>query len=264
MTEQANLSARAWDLVSRVIPFLGGLMVWEAGGQAGVIPAFLLPAPTVILAKFVELVSDGTMVFHTVESLRRALFGYLAAVAVGVPAGLLLGWFGRIYQMFELPVELLRPIPAIALVPFGILVFGIGDLSKIFVIFYACFFVLFIATLYGAANVDEILLLSLRSMRATNRYIFRRVLIFAASPYIFAGLRQCIAIALILMIAGEMILGGSGLGFFIMDAERTFKISAMYSGIFFLGLLGYTLTKLFLGLERRTLNWYKRDQGYQG
>jgi ABC-type nitrate/sulfonate/bicarbonate transport system permease component len=179
--------------------------LWELLTIINLLPGRLLPPPSKILTTLVAVFLDGPLLYHTGQSLKRALAAYVLAALVAIPAGLVLGWFSRLYRMFEIPVEILRPIPAIALIPFGILVMGLGDFSKIFIITYASFFVLFIATLYGALNVDEVLLLSLRSLNATDSYIFRKVLIYAASPYIFAGLRQCIAVSLIVMVGVEMI-----------------------------------------------------------
>ncbi len=241
-----------------ILPIIALWALWESLTLVGILPGHLLPPPSKIVTALANVLVDGSLLYHTGQSLKRALAAYVLAALLAIPIGLVLGWFSRLYRMFEITVEILRPIPAIALIPFGILVLGLGDFSKIFIITYASFFVLFINTLYGALNVDEVLLLSLRSLKATDSYIFRKVLIHAASPYIFAGLRQCIAVSLIVMVAVEMIYGGNGLGFFILESEQTFRVPQMYAGILFIGILGYISTKIFLIIEGRFLRWYKR------
>ena len=110
-----------------IIPIIIIWALWELLTVAGLVPGRLIPPPSKILTALVRVLVDGPLLYHTGQSLKRALSAYLLAALLGIPAGLVLGWFSRLYRMLEIPVEVLRPIPAIALIPFGILVLGLGD-----------------------------------------------------------------------------------------------------------------------------------------
>jgi ABC-type nitrate/sulfonate/bicarbonate transport system permease component len=168
---------------------------------------------------------------------------------------LLIGWYTRLFKFMEPIIELLRPIPSIGLLGLGLLLFGIGSGPVVFITFYGCFFILLMATAYGTYSVEETLVLVMRSMRASQVAIFTQVVLPASLPFIFGGLRQSLATAWILTVAGEMIIGSEGLGVYIVETQRTFQIAAMYATLVLLGILGYVTTQLLILAEGRLIRW---------
>jgi ABC-type nitrate/sulfonate/bicarbonate transport system permease component len=261
--KEVILKTTAVPIAGPLIPILLFVGIWEViyfFNYFGVFPKFLLPSPTAILLVLSEIIVDGSVWPHIAISLERIFIGYILAIVTAVPFGLLLGWYRLLYRVMEPIVELFRPLPAISMLGFGLLVLGTGSAPIIFVIFYGCFFVILIATRYGTYSIDESMVLALRSMRAKDRHLLLSLVIPSSLPYIFGGLRQSLATALILTVAGEMVIGSVGLGYFIVDSQRTFHIPSMYAALAILGIIGYALTRLLLALEDKMIRWRKAQQ----
>jgi ABC-type nitrate/sulfonate/bicarbonate transport system permease component len=192
-----------------------------------------------------------------VPSLERMFGGLAIAIVVGVWAGLLLG-LSRRARLATAPIlEFLRAIPPPALLPFAILVVGIGDGMKIFIIALVCLWPILLNTIDGVTGVDPTLRETARVYRVPQGDRMWRVMLPAASPQIFAGLRTSLSLALILMVISEMVASTNGIGYFVLQSQRTFAIPEMWSGIFLLGILGYTLNGAVILIERRVLRWHR-------
>ncbi|MDW8359545.1 MAG: ABC transporter permease subunit, partial [Candidatus Caldarchaeum sp.] len=163
-----------------------------------------------------------------------------------------------IYKVFEPIVEALRPIPSIALIAPAIIFFGLGDGPVQFVGYYAVFWVVFINSLYGIYGTDKLAMMAFRSMQAKERDIFLKLMIPSALPFMFAGMRQALAVSMIVTVAGEMIAGSRGLGYLLLESERSFHYESVYAALIVLSALGYLLNRAFLLVENRVLNW-KRE-----
>jgi ABC-type nitrate/sulfonate/bicarbonate transport system permease component len=192
-----------------------------------------------------------------VPSLVRLGLGYGIACVVAVVAGLALGLSRPLRRAADPIVQFLRAIPPPALLPFGILVLGVGDKMKIFIIAFVCLWPVLLNTIDGVAGVDPTLRETARvyGIRARDRLL--KVTLPAAAPQIFAGMRTALSLALILMVISEMVASSNGIGYFVLQAQRSFAIPEMWSGILLLGLLGYVLNGLFLLVERRVLRWHR-------
>ena len=154
-------------------------------------------------------------------------------------------------------VEFLRAIPAPALLPFALLVLGVGNDSKIFVIAFVCLWPILLNAVDGVSGVDPTLVDTGRVYRIPASDRLRHVVLPAATPQIFAGMRTSLSLALILMVISEMVASSNGIGYFVLQSQRSFAIPEMWSGIILLGLLGYAFNAVFLLIERRVLAWHR-------
>jgi ABC-type nitrate/sulfonate/bicarbonate transport system permease component len=168
-----------------------------------------------------------------------------------------MGYWRVVYESFEIVVELLRAIPPPAVIPVAIVFLGIGDQMKVFIILFSCAFPILVNTMDGVRSVDPVLIRTARTFGLGQGTLLWKVVLPAASPFIMTGLRIAVAIALILVVISEMVGATSGIGYFILDSQRSFRIPQMYAGMLVLALLGYTLNRGFLLVDTRLMAWHK-------
>ena len=189
-------------------------------------------------------------------SLGRLAAGYVIAAVIGIGLGVVLGQQPALRRMATPIIEFLRAIPAPALIPFAILVLGVENDAKIFLIAVVCVFPILLNAIDGVAGVEPTLLDTTRVYRIGRLDRLRYVVLPAAAPQIFAGLRTSLSLSLILMVISEMVASSNGIGYFILQSQRSFAITEMWSGILLLGLLGYLFNAVFTLVERRVLAWH--------
>lgn len=231
------------------------LLIWEFCSARGLIDPVTFPRVSVILASWLKSLTDGLLLNQLMPSLVRIFSGFGIAVIVAVPLGLLMGSFSIIYRLLEPMSELLRPIPSPAYVPIAILVLGIGNEMKIFVVFLGCVFPILLNTYGGVRSVDPVLIDTGRTFGLSRLEALMQIVLPAALPNILTGMRISLGIALIVVVVAEMIAGNSGIGYFILDMQRIFRVPEMFAGIFTLGVLGYFINFGFLKLEGHFLRW---------
>jgi len=190
-------------------------------------------------------------------SLRRMAIGYVLAVIVAVALGTVLGSSRTLRRAVAPIVEFLRSIPPPALLPFAIVVIGVGDDMKIFIIAFVCLWPVLLNTIDGINGIDPTLRDIARVYGVSGRDRLLRMMLPAASPQIFAGMRLSLSLAVILMVISEMVASTNGIGFFVLQSQRSFAIPEMWSGILLLGILGYVLNVAFVIIERRVLAWHR-------
>lgn len=234
------------------------VLVWELAGRAGVIQERFLPAPSSILRVWWEMLLSGELLRHTAASLERAAVGLLIATVLGVGLGIAMGAWSSFHRLLSPLVELCRPIPPIALIPLAIFWLGIGNESKVFLIFIACFFPVLLNTLNGVLGVDPTLINVHRTMGATRVQTLWHVMLPSAAPQILTGFRLSAGLALIVLVAAEMVAALDGLGYLILYAERTWQLEMMFAGIITISLIGFGLNQLCLTIGYRLLHWYYR------
>lgn len=239
----------------RASSLLAFFLGWEIVVRLADISPLMLPPISVIFVTFFDLVVNGDLLLHAAYSLSRAFAGLGLATLLAIPLGLIMGWSKLADDICSPILELFRPIPSIALIPVAILWLGIGHTSKIFIIFFACFFPILLNTYSGVKGTDPNLIRVARSMGAGEVQILRGVVLPSSLPMILTGFRIAVAVSLILIVAAEMVAARYGLGFMILYSEVTFRSSSMYAGILTLGIIGYTLNDLTLRLERYLLRW---------
>jgi ABC-type nitrate/sulfonate/bicarbonate transport system permease component len=221
----------------------------------------LLPAPHTVLVAGIDLVRSGELQRDILASLSRVVQGFFVAAFFGVAVGTLAGRSRRLEYLVEPTIELLRPIPPLAFLPMMVLWFGIGETSKVAFIAYAAFFPIFTTTVEGIKYVDPLLIRAAASLGASQRDIFRYVVLPAALPNIITGLRIGFALSFFVIVAAEFIAADSGLGFLINDARTFFLVSNMLLGAAVIGAIGFTFNTLLRRLEARLLRWRKDARG---
>jgi ABC-type nitrate/sulfonate/bicarbonate transport system permease component len=218
--------------------------------------SFYMPPLRTILAAFGQVWLTDRLADDVLPSVQRLAAGYALAAILGIAAGVVIGRNPVVRGVVEPALEFFRAIPPPVLVPILILFAGIGHTMKITVIAVGAIWPILLNTVEGARGVDPVLWDSARSYRMNRRARLRHLILPAAGPQIFAGLRQALSIAIILMVISEMFAATEGLGFAIIQSQRTFAIPEMWAGTLLLGLLGFVLSVLLRALERRVLFWY--------
>ena len=217
---------------------------------------FFVPTPALLVDAFVETWFGERILTDVLPSIGRLLIGVTAAIILGVIAGLLIGSVKWLRDLTEPVLEFFRAIPPPVLVPVLMLLMGITDSMKIVVIISGCIWPVLLNTIEGVRAVDGVLSDSARTYGITGRARIQYLVLPSASPQIMAGVRQCLSIGLILMVISEMFASSSGLGFTIVQFQRSFAIPEMWSGIVVLGLIGVAMSFIFQWTERRVLRWY--------
>ena len=218
---------------------------------------YYFPPLTDILETFMDTWVFERVQSDVVPSLTRLALGYGIACVVAITVGLALGLSRPLRRATDPIVQFLRAIPPPALLPFGILVLGVGNSMKIFIIAFVCLWPVLLNTIDGVAGVDPTLRETARVYDIGPWTGVLRVTLPAAAPQIFAGMRTALSLALILMVISEMVASTNGIGYFVLQAQRSFAIPEMWSGILLLGILGYVLNAVFLLAERRVLRWHR-------
>jgi len=246
-----------WVPIKGLLVLLGCLVLWDLlARQSPLIRAYFPPASEVLVT-LGEIAVSGELLAHTAASVSRLVQGYLLAAGLAVSLGLCMGLWRPCYTLFEPVIELLRPMPSPATIPIAILFLGIGDEMKVAVTAYACSWPILLNTIDGVRGIDPVLLHTAATFRLNAWQCFRKIILPAAAPQIATGLRVSLAIALILVTTSEMVISNDGLGFYILDAQRSFQIHRMYAGIVAVALVGYILNRLFLALDGWAMAWHK-------
>ncbi|WP_338895292.1 ABC transporter permease [Streptomyces sp. TG1A-60] len=218
--------------------------------------SFYVPPLSTILSSFGEVWTVDRLLSDVLPSLLRLTAGYLLAVLIGVGLGLVVGMSRVVRDVLEPVLELFRAIPPPVLVPVIMLFAGIGDTMKVIVIVSGCMWPVLLNTVEGVRAVDEVLSDTCRSYGVSGPSRLWHLVLRSASPQIVTGMRQALSIGIILMVISEMLASSNGLGFTIVQFQRSFAIPEMWSGVLLLGLLGFALSLLFRLVENRALAWY--------
>jgi ABC-type nitrate/sulfonate/bicarbonate transport system permease component len=229
------------------------LAVWQLAALGGH-PDYL-PPPIDIAKHFIAALGTKELYVNAAASLGRALPGFLIGSFLGAVLGLWAGVRKGVDETVSPLVFLSYPVPKIVMLPLFMLWFGIGDLSKVLIIAFACFYPMYINAFYGARATPRILVWSARNMGASRARIFRRVVLPAALPYLFAGMRVALALSFIVMFAAEMINARSGLGHMIREAESGLRFDLMYVSLLAIAILGYAGDRLLRFARERALAW---------
>ena len=218
--------------------------------------SFYFPPLSVILGALVEEWLGARLLDDVVPSLLRLSAGFALAAVAAVTLGVLIGTHKRLRAVLEPVLEFFRAIPPPVLVPIFLLIFGIDDAFKIIVIAFGCMWPILLNTAEGVRAVDDVLSDTARTYGIEGGARLRHLILPGASPQIFAGLRQGLSVAIILMVISELFAASNGLGFAIVQSQRSFAIPEMWAGMLVLGLLGVSLALLFRIVENRQLAWY--------
>lgn len=249
------LPHRFWGVVLLV----GLLVLWQISALYWV-TSTNWPPVTEILKAIVSGLANGELAQVFGSTLWRMAAGFAIGSALGVLLGLAIASFPLADAALRPLVELLRPIPMPAIVPPLILLLGIDHAMKVFAVSFACFFPVLVNTVGGVRAVDPTALDVARTFQVGRLRTLARVVLPASLPYILAGLRTSLALALIVSVVAEMIAGSQGIGYYIMTMQYAMRSSDMYAAIFLLAALGYGLNLALLGVEQRVLHWWRRGE----
>jgi ABC-type nitrate/sulfonate/bicarbonate transport system permease component len=235
---------------------IGLLILWEIIAQAQWINPLVVPPLSRILIIFWEMTLSGHIPLQIAISMKRAAVGYFLAAAIFIPLGIIMGLSLRIHQALEVVVEMVRPVPPPVIIPVALLFFGIEDEMKVFVIMFSCAWPILLNTIDGVRGIDGVLFNTAKTFRLSRANTIWQIVLPAASPQIITGLRVSLPIMLILVVISEMVGSTDGIGYFILDSQRRFRVAQMYAGMFALAFLGYALNQVFDLLYRCLLSWH--------
>ncbi|HSH39046.1 MAG TPA: ABC transporter permease [Chthoniobacterales bacterium] len=228
------------------IAFLVG---WDAAVKLS--RSDLFPTPWQVALGIAELAQRGLLLKYIVASLFRVTWGFALAVLVGVPFGLLLGWYSRAYQAFNPLIQIFRPISPIAWIPIAILAFGVTDLAPISLIFLASVFPITVSATAAVQNMQPVYLRAAQNFGLSRGELFRQVILRASLPQIITGIRIALGVAWLVVVAAEMIAVNSGLGYLIIDARNAGKrYDLVVAGMVMIGVIGLILDVLVRQLEK--------------
>ncbi|WP_377273600.1 ABC transporter permease [Peterkaempfera sp. SMS 1(5)a] len=252
---QAARRRRVPPLVLNLIALALGLGVWALLASRGVGD---LPGPVAVGRRAGEMLGDGTLEGDMLASLRRVFTGFALGTALAVALGFLMGWYPVVRGLCEPYIQFFRTIPPLALIPLAIVLMGIGETPKIFVIFLAAFLSSVVATFQGVVDVDRTLIDAARVLGAGDWTIFRKVVIPASTPFILVGMRIGLGSAWATVVAAELIAAQEGLGFRMQHAETYYDLDTIFVGLIAIGVLGLVMDRLLLLAERRLTTWQER------
>ena len=211
----------------------------------------LFPTPWQVALGIAELAQRGLLLKYIVASLFRVSWGFALAVLIGVPFGLVLGWYSRAYQAFNPLIQIFRPISPIAWIPIAILLFGVTDRAPIFLIFLASVFPITVSATAAVQNMQPVYLRAAQNFGLSRGELFQQVILRASLPQIITGIRIALGVAWLVVVAAEMIAVNSGLGYLIIDARNAGKrYDLVVAGMVMIGVIGLILDVLVRQLEK--------------
>lgn len=254
-----TVGARVWSALTatftKTIAVLVLLGLWEIAPRVGLVdPVFLPPFHDVVRA-LIDLAVNGQLASNIEASLIRSLCGFALALVVAVPLGLLIGWYKPVSDVLTPLLQVFLNTAALALLPVFVLILGIGETSKIAIVFYACTWPILLNTITAVRNVDPTLLKLARSLDLSPVRLFARVVLPASVPTIFTGIRLAGASAIVVVIAAELVGAKAGLGYLINASQYNFAIPQMYAGIVTISVIGVLFNQLLVIVERRFTSW---------
>jgi NitT/TauT family transport system permease protein len=255
------LSAMRRTVRLRPVGFVAALLImWHVAAARQSV--HLLPGPIDVTAGIAELARRGLLLKYVTASLFRVTWGFTTAAMLGIPFGLVVGWWKRFETGLNPLIQILRPISPLAWIPISILWFGVGDMAAIFLIFLASFLPLTVTAMNAVASIPAVHLNAGRNFGLSQFQLIRRVLYPAVAPQLVIGLRITLGIAWLVVVAAEMIAVNSGLGFLIVDARNAgTRYDLVVAGMVLIGLIGLLLDIGMRSLEKiKSLRWgYSED-----
>ncbi|MGY3691715.1 ABC-type nitrate/sulfonate/bicarbonate transport system permease component [Bradyrhizobium sp. USDA 3240] len=247
--------------VLRYYPVFLIFLIWEILSRLDLLdPMFMPPLEDVARTFYQEVFVTHELLHHIGVSFMRAGAGLGLAAVAGIGAGVLMGRVRVIESFLDPLISALFPTPKLALFPLMMIFLGIGDASKIGLIFLGCFFPIVINTYTGVKNVDKFFIWNALTKGASQRQLIWHVVLPAALPIVFAGLRVATSTAFLLIVASELIAANDGLGYLIMFAERSFDPALMWSGILVIAGMGFAVDRLLLALGGRLFVWQDNNK----
>jgi len=239
-----------------VVGVVGLLAIWSMTTWMNWVDPVLLPSPISASKALWQGMNGGPLGFDFVKTIYRTGVSTLIAAVIGIPLGIVLGSSEKIYRSLEFVIDFFRSTPASAMFPLFLVLFGVGDETKISVAAFGAILVILFNVAYGVMNARKTRLLAAKVMGASRLRVLFDVMLMESLPQTFVGLRNGVSLALVIVVVAEMFIGSQdGLGHSVFEAQQMFEMPKMYAAIFAAGVLGYGLNLLFLLIERRFVHW---------
>jgi NitT/TauT family transport system permease protein len=240
------------------LPWLIVIGLWYAIAYSGLINPALVPTPHRVARRFWELLTTARLPLDILMSTQRVVIGVALGIVAAVPVGFLLGWYRNVRTFIDPLMNFFRALPPIALIPLVIVYFGIGELAKIVVLFYASFFAGVIVMYEGIAQISPIYVRVSRTLGATDLEIFRKVIVPLTVPHLLTALRVALGVAWATLVASELIAAQQGLGALIQNASSYFLLDVIYVGIICIGLIALAMDVILRAVAKRLVAWQER------
>lgn len=248
-------SNRAQERIISILSPIALLALWEMAARAGLLDTRFFPAPTSIFGELIAMVGSGELAEHTYVSLQRLFWGFLVGGIPAIGLGIVMGLNRVARAVLDPLISATYPIPKSAIMPLALLVFGLGEGSKVFMVAVGVFFPVVINTTTGVLGIQNIYLDVGINFRAGRWNTFRTIALPGALPMIMTGIKLGIGMGLVLIAIAEMVGAKSGLGYLIWNAWETFSVERMYVGLFVIAIIGFLLTLIMNELERILVPW---------
>ncbi len=250
------MKSKAFEPFLPIVGVVGLLLIWSITAWNKWVDPVLLPSPESTFNALWQGMDGGTLGFDFVKTVYRTAMSTLIAAVIAIPLGILLGASEKIYRSLEFVIDFFRSTPASAMFPLFLVLFGVGDETKISVAAFGAILVILFNVAYGVMNARKTRLLAAKVMGASRLRVLFDVMLLELLPQTFVGLRNGVSLALVIIVVAEMFIGSQdGLGHSVFEAQQLFDMPRMYAAIIASGALGYGLNLLFLLVERRFVHW---------
>jgi NitT/TauT family transport system permease protein len=236
------------------------LVIWELASRYHLLNPLIAPPPSSVALDIFNMIRSGALFTTLVATFQRVIIGFLIATVISIAIGTMMARMPIVEDAVDPIIELIRPVSPLAIFPLAILWFGIGDSSKIFLIALSCSFPIILNTYAGVRSIDVSYIRAARSLGASPSEIITKIVVPGSLPHVFTGIRIAWGIALIVIIASEMIGATEGLGYMVLEAQQTFRVERVFSGIVIIGVIGFATDQALRALRRRLLPWYREVQ----
>ena len=241
-----------------IAPWLVIVGIWYALAYSGLINEALIPKPHVVAARFWELLTQARLPLDIWMSTQRVFLGVAAGITLAVPVGFVLGWYRQVRTFIDPLINFFRALPPIALIPLVVVYFGIGEIAKVVILFYASFFAGVIVMYEGIAQISPIYVRVARTLGATDSEIFRKVISPLTLPHMLSALRVALGVAWATLVASELIAAQQGLGALIQNASSFFQLDIIYVGIICIGFIALAMDLAIRAFTKRLVSWQER------
>lgn len=231
------------------------VLLLELATRTSWIDPVLVPPPTAVAQRLFAVVTAGSIFEPLGRTMYLLVLAYTMGCMLAIVLGVLMGRFRPVHGLLEPLVEVLRPLPKPALLPPLMLFLGLGDTMKITAVALGVFFPVLINTIQGVRGVDPVMVDTARTFQHSRAALLWKVVLPSAMPLVLSGMRIALGIALVLVVIAEMMAGTGGIGYLIIDLQRSFRIVDMYAWVVILAVLGYALNEVFVRIERRVIHW---------
>jgi NitT/TauT family transport system permease protein len=253
--ERARLAARRRDRILSIASPLGLLLAWELAAATGLIDVRFFPAPSSVIGKLIEMARSGELTENVLISLQRIVLGFLLGGVPAIVIGIAMGIWRPIRALVDPLIVATYPIPKSSLLPLILLIFGLGEMSKVMMVAIGVFYPMAINATAGVLQINQIYLDVGKSFKASPWDTFRTIALPGALPFIMTGVKLGAGLALILIAVAEMVGAKSGIGYMIWSAWETFAVAKMYVGLFVIALIGFAISLLLNEIERWVIRW---------